>query len=80
MGLSGYKVTTAIAVSDMDSAKGFYERKLGLSKSTGPDDNRAYECGEGTVLHVYLSPEHAGNLQQPWLAGTLTTSRRSWTS
>ena len=26
----------------------------------GPEDNRAYECGKGTVLHVYLSPEHAG--------------------
>jgi catechol 2,3-dioxygenase-like lactoylglutathione lyase family enzyme len=24
-------------------------------------DNVAYRCAAGTVLHVYLSPEHAGN-------------------
>jgi len=62
MSLSEYKVVAGLAVSDMDRATEFYEGKLGLSPATDhePDDNRAYRCGEGTVMHVYSSPEHAG--------------------
>jgi catechol 2,3-dioxygenase-like lactoylglutathione lyase family enzyme len=62
MGLSKYKVVVGLAVSDMDRATEFYEGKLGLSPATDhePADNRAYRCGEGTVMHVYSSPEHAG--------------------
>ncbi len=60
MGLENCKVVAGLAVSDMDQAAAFYEGKLGLSRWTGLDENRAYECGQGTVLHVYLSPEHAG--------------------
>jgi catechol 2,3-dioxygenase-like lactoylglutathione lyase family enzyme len=60
MGLGAYKVVAGLAVSGMDGAVEFYEGKLGLTKWTGPEDNRAYECGEGTILHVYLSPDHAG--------------------
>jgi len=60
MGLSGYKVVAGLAVSDMDGAVEFYEGKLGLTEWTGSEDNRAYECGGGTIVHVYLSPDHAG--------------------
>ena len=62
MSLSNYKVAAAIAVSDMDRAREFYEGKLGLLPATDhePDDNRAYRCGEGSVIHVYSSPDHAG--------------------
>jgi catechol 2,3-dioxygenase-like lactoylglutathione lyase family enzyme len=60
MGLGAYKVVAGLAVSGMDRAVEFYEGKLGLTQWTGPEDNRAYECGEGTILHVYLSPDHAG--------------------
>lgn len=60
MSLKNCKVVAGLAVSDMDRAVEFYEAKLGLSHWTGPEDNRAYECAEGSVLHVYLSPEHAG--------------------
>lgn len=60
MGLSNYKAVAGLAVSDMEKARDFYEGKLGLSKHTGPDDNRAYRCGEGSVIHVYLFPDHAG--------------------
>jgi catechol 2,3-dioxygenase-like lactoylglutathione lyase family enzyme len=62
MSLSEYKVVAGLAVSDMDRATEFYEGKLGLSPATDhePADNRAYRCGEGTVMHVYSSPEHAG--------------------
>lgn len=59
MSLSKCKVVAGLAVSDTEAAREFYERKLGLSRWTGTDDNRAYECGEGTVMHVYLSPDHA---------------------
>jgi hypothetical protein len=60
MGLSRYKVAAAIAVSDMDRAREFYEGKLGLLVSIDSADNLQYRCAEGTVMHVYLSPEHAG--------------------
>jgi CubicO group peptidase (beta-lactamase class C family)/extradiol dioxygenase family protein len=60
MSLSGYKVAAGFAVSDLDRARVFYEGKLGLSVGTDSGGNVAYECGEGTVIHVYLSPEHAG--------------------
>ena len=60
MGLSMYKVGAGLAVSDMDRAREFYEAKLGLSVSIDSGDNVQYRCAEGTVMHVYLSPEHAG--------------------
>lgn len=60
MGLSRYKVAAAVAVSDMDRAREFYEGKLGLSVGIDSGDNLQYRCAEGTVMHVYLSPEHAG--------------------
>jgi catechol 2,3-dioxygenase-like lactoylglutathione lyase family enzyme len=61
MGLSEYKVIAALAVSDRARSRGFYEGELGLRVGIDSGDNVAYRCGEGTVLHVYLSPEHAGN-------------------
>jgi catechol 2,3-dioxygenase-like lactoylglutathione lyase family enzyme len=61
MGLSRYKVIAGLAVSDMDRAREFYEGKLGLSVGIDSGDNVAYRCGEGSMMHVYLSPEHAGN-------------------
>jgi catechol 2,3-dioxygenase-like lactoylglutathione lyase family enzyme len=60
MGLSEYKVIAGLAISDMDMARAFYERKLGLRVGIDSGDNVAYRCGEGTTLHVYLSPGHAG--------------------
>jgi len=60
MGLSEYKVIAGLAVSDMDRARDFYEGELGLRVGIDSGDNVAYRCGEGTMMHVYLSPEHAG--------------------
>jgi catechol 2,3-dioxygenase-like lactoylglutathione lyase family enzyme len=60
MSLSRYKVAAGLAVSAMDRAREFYEEKLGLSVGIDSGDNVQYRCGEGTVMHVYLSPEHAG--------------------
>lgn len=60
MGLSAYRVTAAVAISDMNRARAFYEGRLGLLVGTDSGDNVAYRCGEGTVIHVYLSPDHAG--------------------
>ena len=61
MSLSEYKVVAGLAVSDMDRARGFYEGKLGLSVAIDSGDNVAYRCAEGSVLHVYISPDHAGS-------------------
>ena len=60
MGLSRYKVGAGLAVSDMDRAREFYEAKLGLLVSIDSGDNLQYRCAEESVIHVYLSPEHAG--------------------
>jgi catechol 2,3-dioxygenase-like lactoylglutathione lyase family enzyme len=54
MGLSEAKVGPAIAVSDMQRAKDFYEGKLGLSEGEDAGDGgRTYPCGEGTELHIF---------------------------
>jgi catechol 2,3-dioxygenase-like lactoylglutathione lyase family enzyme len=60
MGLSNYKVGAGLAVSDMDRARLFYEEKLGLSVSIDSPHNVHYRCAEASVMHIYLSPEHAG--------------------
>jgi extradiol dioxygenase family protein len=60
MSLSRYRVGAAAAVSDMARARDFYEGKLGLEVGTDSGDNVAYQCGEATFFHVYLSPNHAG--------------------
>ena len=61
MGLSRYRVSAQIAVSDMSRAEEFYERRLGLSPANDqPEGTRTYVCGAGSALHVYPSPAHAG--------------------
>jgi catechol 2,3-dioxygenase-like lactoylglutathione lyase family enzyme len=62
MSLGDCEVGPAMAVSDMDAAKEFYEGKLGLSpvKDTPDEVPRQYRCGKGTGITVYLSPDHAG--------------------
>ena len=60
MGLSSYRVVVGLAVSNMDRAREFYEGKHGLSVTIDSGDNVAYRCAKGSVMHVYLSPEHAG--------------------
>jgi catechol 2,3-dioxygenase-like lactoylglutathione lyase family enzyme len=57
MSLSNYEVNPAIAVSDMETAKEFYEGKLGLSggRDTG-DGGVSYPCAGGTELHIFPSP------------------------
>jgi len=58
MGLSDRAVYAAIAVSDMDRAREFYEGKLGLSggKDQG-DGGHTYPCGHGTEIHIYPSAQ-----------------------
>jgi catechol 2,3-dioxygenase-like lactoylglutathione lyase family enzyme len=61
MGLSDAKIGPAVAVSDMQRAREFYEGKLGLSggRDTG-DGGHSYPCGEGTELHIFPSSAGAG--------------------
>ena len=61
MSLSECRVEAIIAVSDMETAKAFYENKLGLSSGEDAGDGgRTYDCGGGTRIHVYPSPGNAG--------------------
>src|SRR5215204_2191375 len=60
MSLSSHKVRASILVSDMARASDFYEGKLGLSAGEEQsDESRIYPCGDGTALHVYVSPTDA---------------------
>jgi catechol 2,3-dioxygenase-like lactoylglutathione lyase family enzyme len=60
MGLSDYAVNPAIAVSDMDRAREFYEGKLGLSGGgVEGDGGVTYDCAGGTSIHIFPS-ENAG--------------------
>ncbi len=60
MGLSDYRVEAALAVSDLPRARGFYEGKLGLEPAEAEDQGVRYQCGRGTGVFIYLSPENAG--------------------
>ncbi len=61
MSLNKYRVSAQVAVSDIASAEEFYEGRLGLFRSgEEPAGTRTYVCGDGTLLHVYASPAHAG--------------------
>jgi catechol 2,3-dioxygenase-like lactoylglutathione lyase family enzyme len=58
MTLRNYKVTPAVAVSDMGKAKEFYEGKLGLAGGEDISDGGVtYPAGEGTAIHIYPSAE-----------------------
>src|SRR5436309_71138 len=62
MPLSNYRVGAAIAVSDMDRARDFYEDKLGFTAAgDDPDGGRTYECAGQTTLHVFPSPGAGGS-------------------
>jgi len=61
MSLRTHRVRASIAVSDITAAAGFYEGKLGLEAGEDQDDDsRLYDCGGGTSLHLYASPDNAG--------------------
>jgi catechol 2,3-dioxygenase-like lactoylglutathione lyase family enzyme len=61
MGLSSYRVSAQVVVSDMARAEAFYEGKLGLSPvGEQHEGSHRYACGEGTSLYVYAAPAHAG--------------------
>jgi len=61
MAISDYRVLANIAVSDIETAKDFYEGKLGLAPAAvRGDGGTTYDCGEGTSLHIYSSPDNAG--------------------
>ena len=61
MSLSDAVVRATVAVSDLSRAREFYEGKLGLAPLPGgPEFVSIYPCGEGSLLQVYASPDHAG--------------------
>jgi len=60
MGLSDHTVEAAMAVSDLDWARHFYEDQLGLVPGEAEEQGVRYPCAQGTGIFVYLSPENAG--------------------
>ena len=60
MGLSDHRVEAAMAVSDLDRARHFYEDQLGLVPGEEEPQGVRYPCAQGSGVFVYLSPENAG--------------------
>jgi catechol 2,3-dioxygenase-like lactoylglutathione lyase family enzyme len=60
MGLSDYRVEPALAVSDLDRARRYYEDRLGLVPGEEDENAVRYPCADGTRIFVYLSPRNAG--------------------
>ena len=60
MRLSEARVEAAIAVSELEQARRFYEEQLGLVPAEEEEQGVRYGCGGGTGIFVYLSPENAG--------------------
>ncbi len=61
MTLSTARVSAQVAVADEARAREFYEGKLGLvPEGDELEGSWTYRCGEGTSLHIYVSPDHAG--------------------
>ncbi len=60
MGLSDSRVEAAAAVSDLETAKRFYEQQLGLVPGEQDEQGVRYPCGQGTGIFIYLSPDNAG--------------------
>jgi catechol 2,3-dioxygenase-like lactoylglutathione lyase family enzyme len=60
MGLSDHRVEAAMAVSDLDRARHFYEDQLGLVPGEEDPQGVRYPCAQGSGVFVYLSPENAG--------------------
>jgi catechol 2,3-dioxygenase-like lactoylglutathione lyase family enzyme len=60
MRLSDATVEAAMAVSDLDRARRFYEDQLGLLPGEEEEQGVRYPAARGTAVFVYLSPENAG--------------------
>ena len=60
MRLNEGRVEAVAAVSDLATAREFYEQKLGLPLGVEEDGGVGYPCAHGTALFVYVSPENAG--------------------
>jgi catechol 2,3-dioxygenase-like lactoylglutathione lyase family enzyme len=59
MGLRDNRVETAIAVSDLERARRFYEDQLELGTGEADEGGVRYTCGDETRIYVYAS-QHAG--------------------
>jgi catechol 2,3-dioxygenase-like lactoylglutathione lyase family enzyme len=78
MGLKESQVEAAVAVSDLDRARSFYEDRLGLEPGDQePGISVRYPCGGGTRIFVYLAPDNAGRSQATvagWFVDDLTAT------
>jgi catechol 2,3-dioxygenase-like lactoylglutathione lyase family enzyme len=61
VGLRSCSVNAAIPVSDMATAKSFYEGRLGLGPGSElPHGARLYACADQTAIVIYPCPASAG--------------------
>ena len=61
MGLSDCRLETAVAVSDLERARRFYEDGLGLAPGeTEEGVSVRYPCAANTAMFIYLAPDNAG--------------------
>lgn len=63
MRLNDSRVQAIAAVSDLERANDFYQRRLGLVPGPEEEGGVRYPCAGASALFIYLSPEHAGTSQ-----------------
>jgi catechol 2,3-dioxygenase-like lactoylglutathione lyase family enzyme len=66
-GMDQLRCAAQIPVADLDRARGWYSRHLGLQPMTESSGELHYRCGGGTFFTLYLS-ESAGTSDQTVLA------------
>jgi catechol 2,3-dioxygenase-like lactoylglutathione lyase family enzyme len=60
--LSDAEVAASVAVKDIEAAKGWFDKMLGMSPERETADGVYYRCGNGTMLFAYPS-QFAGTAQ-----------------
>src|SRR5258708_6578213 len=65
--LASAPVTAMVAVSNLGRARLFYEEKLGLKPNSNSisEFGVMYDCGNGTTLYIYPSPEGSDLIIHP---------------
>jgi len=53
--LSEAEVGAAVAVRDLDAAKGWFDKVLGLTPEREASDGVYYRCGKGSAIFIYPS-------------------------
>lgn len=65
--LGNKPINPDLPVVDLQRARGFYEEKLGLRPMQSSDHDVMYECGNNTMLYLYMrEPTQISHTEVTW--------------